>query len=212
MPRFLASDVAWFAGGTSTDGRHLTDGFHWEFVELRQMLPVGSYEARKHLNLRIQHTVFDLATLWDRSFGGSTIVLHVEGTTVPNTPVLPEYLRCTAYLPPSFLAQNPASHGPMAHIAQTFIESVGVPTVNQWVRNARAHGWSLTQSNTARAPLPNPASTTLIPAPDAADSVHYKFFGCPVGDLDGIIGTAASSPVVIPDDDVEELLERLVES
>ncbi|KAJ6624400.1 hypothetical protein B0H10DRAFT_2212813 [Mycena sp. CBHHK59/15] len=106
MPRFLASDVAWFAGGTSTDGRHLTDGFHREFVELRQMLPVGSYEARKHLNLRIQHTVFDLATLWDRSFGGSTIVLHVEGTTVPNTPVLPEYLRCTAYLPPSFLAQN----------------------------------------------------------------------------------------------------------
>ncbi|KAJ6624399.1 hypothetical protein B0H10DRAFT_2212812 [Mycena sp. CBHHK59/15] len=114
--------------------------------------------------------------------------------------------------PRAVVQQNPASHGPIAHIAQTFIESVGVPTVNQWVRNARAHGWSLTQSNTARAPLPNPASMTLISAPDAADSAHYKFFGRPVGDLDGIIGTAASSPVVIPDDDVEELLERLAES
>ncbi|KAJ6629672.1 hypothetical protein B0H10DRAFT_1293488 [Mycena sp. CBHHK59/15] len=213
MPRFLASDVAWFAGGVSTDGRHLGNGFHQEFIDLRERLPTNSYEARKHLNLRIQHTVFDLATLWDRTFGGSTIVLHVEGTTAPNTPVLPEFLRCTAYLPPSFLAQNPASHGPIAHIAQTFIESVGVPTVNQWVRHARAHGWSLTQ--TGPRPQPNRTPRTLVPAPDSRDSSHYKFLGRPVGALDSILATAATSNpsplplVVIPDYDEEELLARL---
>ncbi|KAJ6602309.1 hypothetical protein B0H10DRAFT_2230194 [Mycena sp. CBHHK59/15] len=184
-----------------------------EFIDLRERLPTNSYEARKHLNLRIQHTVFDLATLWDRTFGGSTIVLHVEGTTAPNTPVLPEFLRCTAYLPPSFLAQNPASHGPITHIAQTFIESVGVPTINQWVRHARAHGWSLTQ--TGPRPQPNRTPRTLVPAPDSRDSSHYKFLGRPVGALDSILATAATSNpsppplVVIPDYDEEELLARL---
>ncbi|KAJ6607594.1 hypothetical protein B0H10DRAFT_1956129 [Mycena sp. CBHHK59/15] len=210
-PRFLVSDIAWFAGGASTDGRHLTDGFFPEFDDLRQMLPVGAVggEARKSLNLKMQHVVFDLATLWDRSFGGSTIVLHMEGTTVPNTPVLPEYLRCTAYLPPLFLADNPASHGPIAQIAQTFIESVGVPTVNKWFSNARARGWPLSQSGPH--PRPNPTSSTLIPAPNGADSAHYKFLGRPIGALNEILGTRPSPPplFVIPDDDVEDLLERL---
>ncbi|KAJ6617184.1 hypothetical protein B0H10DRAFT_2034436 [Mycena sp. CBHHK59/15] len=209
--RFLASDIAWFAGGASTDGCHIPDsGFFPEFDDVRETLPVGTVgsNARKDLNMRIQHVVFDLATLWDRSFGGSTIVLHVEGTTVPNTPVQPEYLRCTAYLPPSLVADNPTSHGPIAQIAQTFIESVGVPTVNKWFSNARARGWPLTQSgNGARR---NPTSTTLIPEPNGGDSAHYKFLGRPVGALDEILGTAAPRPVVfIPDDDDEDLRERL---
>ncbi|KAJ6603152.1 hypothetical protein B0H10DRAFT_2229899 [Mycena sp. CBHHK59/15] len=208
-PHFLASDIAWFAGGASTNGRYLTDRFFPEFNDLHQMLPVRAVggEARKSLNLKMQHVVFDLATLWDRSFGGSTIVLHMEGTTVPNTPVLPEYLRCTAYLPPLFLSDNPASHGPIAQIAQTFIKSVGVPTVNKWFSNARARGWPLSQSG----PHPNPTSSTLIPAPNGADSVHYKFLGRPIGALNEILGTRPSPPplFVIPDDDMEDLLERL---
>ncbi|KAJ6612065.1 hypothetical protein B0H10DRAFT_2054074, partial [Mycena sp. CBHHK59/15] len=202
--RFLVSDIAWFAGGASTDGCHIPDsGFFPEFDDVRETLPVGTVgsNARKDLNMRIQHVVFDLATLWDRSFGGSTIVLHVEGTTVPNTPVQ----RNTSAAPPT---SHRRCHGPIAQIAQTFIESVGVPTVNKWFSNARARGWPLTQSgNGARR---NPTSTTLIPEPNGGDSAHYKFLGRPVGALDEILGTAAPRPVVfIPDDDDEDLRERL---
>jgi hypothetical protein len=65
------------------------------------------------------------------------MVLHIEGTTAPNTPTAPEYLLAAVCLPPFFLANHPTSHPAIARIAQTFIESVGVPTVQDWYNNAR---------------------------------------------------------------------------
>jgi hypothetical protein len=62
--RFLASDIAWFSAGASIDGMHIPQpaGFSPEFVNLRNSLPTGTVgkEARKTLNERLQHTVFDL--------------------------------------------------------------------------------------------------------------------------------------------------------
>jgi hypothetical protein len=56
--------MAWFAGGMSSDGKHAptTPGFFPEFIALRDSLPAGTVgnEARKMLNERMQHAVFDL--------------------------------------------------------------------------------------------------------------------------------------------------------
>jgi hypothetical protein len=142
--------------------------------------------------------------------------MHVEGTTVPNTPAFVQYLRCATYLPPSFIADNPASHGPIARIVQTFLESVGVPTVQKWRANANARGWPLTQPGPGA--HVNAPSTTLIPQP-APNSAHYKFLGRPVGAIDDLIPTTtAPSVIIIPDDDddlndstldVMQLMERV---
>ncbi|KAJ7841161.1 hypothetical protein B0H14DRAFT_3457588 [Mycena olivaceomarginata] len=191
--RFLTSDIAWFAGGASTDNKHVppTPGFFPEFTTLRETLPTGPVgnEARKVLNERMQHAIFDLATLWDRTFGGTTMIMHVEGTTMPNTPTEPQFLRA-------------ATHAAIARIAQTFIEAVGVPTVQQWRANALLHGWSLTQPGPGASP--NGTTPYLIPPPPPG-SAHFKFFGRPVGALDTLLGTAPPPPslpvIVIPDDE-----------
>ncbi|KAJ7705038.1 hypothetical protein B0H17DRAFT_1126643 [Mycena rosella] len=201
--RFRTADFGWFASGASTDGQHIPapNSFFPEFDNLRQTLPIGRVgnEARKALQEEVQHAVFDLATLWDRTFGGATMIMHVEGTTVPNTPALVQYLRCATYLPPSFIADNPASHGPIARIVQTFLESVGVPTVQKWRANANARGWPLMQPGPGA--HVNAPSTTLIPQP-APNSAHYKFLGHPVGAIDDLIPTTTAPPVIIiPDDD-----------
>ncbi|KAJ7284761.1 hypothetical protein C8J57DRAFT_1497645 [Mycena rebaudengoi] len=209
--RWLASDLAWFAADLHKDGSHLrnTDTFFPEFEALRDSLPpsTAGSDARKGLNERIQNLTFDLATAWDRLFGGTTMILHVEGTTVPNTPPQPQFLLSSIYLPPFFVAANPASHGPIAQIAQLFIESVGVPTVQMWRNCALQCGWSLTANGPGT--HHNPYSTILIPRPQAPGSAHYKFHGRAVGVLDTLL--APTPVVVIPDDDFDEAHRRIQE-
>ncbi|KAJ6544874.1 hypothetical protein DFH09DRAFT_1321730 [Mycena vulgaris] len=200
--RFIASDLAWFVADASVDNKHIPptpNSFFPEFNTLRDTVPTGptGAEARKSLNKQIGRLVFDMATCWDRLFGGTTMILHIEGTTVPNTPPLPQYLRCATYLPPSFIADNPASHASIARIAQLFIESVGVPTVQKWRNNANRRGWPLTQPGPV--PMPNTNSPILIPQPDHG-TTHYKFKGRPIGGLDTILPPVLPV-VIIPDED-----------
>ncbi|KAJ6608006.1 hypothetical protein B0H10DRAFT_1955756 [Mycena sp. CBHHK59/15] len=189
---------------TSTDGKHIPQpaGFFPEFMDLRHTLPVGSVgsEARKLLNEKLQRVVFDLV-LWDRSLGGTTMVLHVESTTVPNMPPEPEYLRAAIYLPPSFVANHATSPGAITHIAQTFIESVRVPTVQDWRNNAHQQGWLLMQAGPGASP--NGWSPHLIPD-NFLGTAHYRFFGWPVGALDALLGTTPVPVVMIRDDDKDD--------
>ncbi|KAJ7785381.1 hypothetical protein B0H14DRAFT_3506941 [Mycena olivaceomarginata] len=211
--RFLTADIAWFAGGTSTDNHHTpaTGGFFPEFDAMRKSLPTGMVgnEARKALNERVRHAVFDLATLWDRTFGGTTMVLHVDGTTVPGTPAEPQYLRASTYLPPDFVDSHEGSHVAITRIAQLFLEGIGVPTVQQWAANARACDWLLTQPTTHT--TPNESSPDLIPTPPVG-SAHYKFFGRRVGELERMLvreRTPAPIPIVfIPDND-EDIMDAI---
>lgn len=109
------------------------------------------------------------------------MVLHVDGTTPPSVPALPEYLKAHVYLPPNLLNENPDSHESIARIVQTFIEVAGVPTVMRWRSAAQNSGWSLTQVG-----LPaTPNSTTLptIPPPITPMSSYYVFPGRPYGSL-----------------------------
>ncbi|KAJ7306240.1 hypothetical protein DFH08DRAFT_824688 [Mycena albidolilacea] len=214
--RFLTSDIAWFAAGSSTDGNHIptSAGFFPEFDALRATLPPGpgGNKARKVLSEQVQTVLFDLATCWDRTFGGTTMIMHVDGTTVPNTPVQPEYLRAATYLPPLFIANNPASHGPIARIVQMFLESVGVPTVQQWWNNVLQRGWPMNQNGPGASA--NPPSPLLIPLPYVQGSAHYKFSGRAFGALDPPLASAPAAPstvplFVIPDDDDDTSLNLM---
>jgi hypothetical protein len=132
------------------------------------------------------------ATTWDHADGGSTIILHVEGTTIPGTPPLPEYLKADVYLPPHLIDETPDCHHPIAAIVQTFIEEIGVPTVNQWSRAAHNLGWSLNQ----KGPITTPSNhfPHLIPPPVSSGSAHYNFRGCPYG----LLSTPTSAPILHP--------------
>ncbi|KAJ6463584.1 hypothetical protein DFH09DRAFT_1347255 [Mycena vulgaris] len=199
--RWLSADLAWFASGASEDGQHHPgggDAFFPEFHALRASLPsrreagnVGP-NARKAFYEGIRMLLFDVATMLDRTFGSTTMIMHSVGTAVPGTPALPEYLRCSVYLPPAFIRRHPEAHQPIADIVQSYIQSVGVPTVVKWVADARARGWYLTQ--TGPRPHPNQLSTLVIPPPENTSSAHYIFRGRPAG----IASPAASDPLPNP--------------
>ena len=195
--RFDAADIAYFAAGCSTDGKHDvgTNRFH-SMIKDMYSCKYGSfnYESRKKLRDRVQALTFDMvcsfllsvqrllisvqATLWDRAFGGSTIVIHVEGSHQPNVPNVPENTRAAVYLPPSTVVKElPDAHETIAFIVQAFIEEVGIPTVDRWTAAAKNHlNFSLTMSG-SRAPIKSYMS--FIPPPVKVGHAHYIFQGLP---------------------------------
>ena len=46
-------------------------------------------------------------TLWDRAFGGATLILHVEGSTCPNTPKSPQHIKRQVYFPGYLIDVDP---------------------------------------------------------------------------------------------------------
>ncbi|KAJ7069003.1 hypothetical protein B0H15DRAFT_807288 [Mycena belliarum] len=138
--RFRAADLAFLASGASDDNMHDpgAGGFFPEFHTLRDSVPndEAGYAARIQFNDDIRKVLWDLATKWDRSFGSTTMILHMSGTVAPGTPLAPEYLRASAYLPPAFLRRFPDAHGRIADIVQAFIEFVGIPTVDAFAQDA----------------------------------------------------------------------------
>ncbi|KAF8142394.1 hypothetical protein K438DRAFT_1878106 [Mycena galopus ATCC 62051] len=202
--KFDAADIAWLVTGCHTDGRHnpATNQFFPEFHELPDSLPTGDLgsTARKALRTKVLDLLFDCATALDRHWGGSTVIFHAQGTTIPDTPLVPEYLRASAYLPRALVDRDTTTHGPIAQMAQIFIEAVAVPTVAAWADNAHHLGWPLDQQFNV-VPRVNPASHVLVPGPIARNSTSYVFRGRPSGALDALLGIPAPLVVTIPDDD-----------
>ncbi|KAJ6632055.1 hypothetical protein B0H10DRAFT_1937769 [Mycena sp. CBHHK59/15] len=98
--RFLSSDLTWFAAGASEDNCHLLQSpwnFFPDFLTLWGVTPIvrpGNW-ARKAFGEKIQCLLWDLATIWDWTFGSTTMILHIEGTTTPGqgAPSMPVYLQ-----------------------------------------------------------------------------------------------------------------------
>lgn len=122
------------------------------------------------------------------------MIIHIDGTTQPSTPALPEFLKAHVYIPPYLLAEFPESHESVARAVQTFIEGVGVPTVMRWRRAAEHNGWSLTQKG--HDVTPSPQVLPLIPPPISNTSSYYVFPGRPYGSLSQ--SPPPPSPVVQP--------------
>ncbi|KAJ6591775.1 hypothetical protein DFH09DRAFT_1073634 [Mycena vulgaris] len=183
-PKFEAADAAWLATGACNDGQHEVEHnrFFPEFDSLRNETPIGSAgsaERRIFMEL-VKKTIFDLATKADRAIDSTTLILHVEGTTMPGAPLAPEFLKAHVYMPPSFIRENPGAHAAITTIAQLFIEHISVPTAAAWERRAHVRGWSLTQGNGTIPAAPLTTHLPMIPTP-APRSAYYIFCGRPTG-------------------------------
>ncbi|KAJ7801384.1 hypothetical protein B0H14DRAFT_3489634 [Mycena olivaceomarginata] len=215
LDKFLASDIAWLASGASTNGGHQvpSDGFFKEFDDLRNATVAGSQGAMDHKAFieLARRLLYDLNTMIDRAIGSTTMVMTVEGTTVPGTPQQPEYLKAFVSMPPSFVRENPGSHAHIATIIQMFIEHVGVPTVASWTRRARAR-WSLSQRGSV--PVPSAAHLPLIQGP-LLHTTHYVFCGRVAGwtSLNPIVLAPVPAPVppaptpFVPSQDIYDIDE-----
>ncbi|KAJ7124575.1 hypothetical protein C8R43DRAFT_1135531 [Mycena crocata] len=207
--KFLAADQAWLASGASDDGKHEPDRdkFHPELLELYESVPSGlsGRQARAQWGERLRHNVFDLVTKWDRAFGGTTMVLHVDGTTVPGAPPVPERLRAHCYIPPRFLADYPEAHGAISSIVQTFIEEVGVPTVIDWKHRASLI-W--TMNSTASDLSIVPPVMVLIPPPTGPGSAYYIFPSRPTGSLPPTAAVHDIDDITRDEDALMEAVDR----
>ncbi|KAF8873101.1 hypothetical protein BD779DRAFT_1679392 [Infundibulicybe gibba] len=181
--RFFASDIAWFASGCHKDGRHQvpSDHFYPDYLHNGDGSTLGQ---RNELRSSTRELLFDLATLSDHSFAGSTLVVQVDGTSASGTRYIPEHLKAHVYLPQAITTENPECHSTIAHIVQLFLESIGTKTVARWhsaTKVTPGFNWSFNYSSepTRRA---NP-SAPLMPPPTAWGASSYVFLGQPHGYL-----------------------------
>ncbi|KAJ7717535.1 hypothetical protein DFH07DRAFT_973558 [Mycena maculata] len=188
--RFEQADVAWLATGASSDNQHHPPhdaGFFPEFLALRESLPLnenGGYLPRIAFGDLVRKVLFDVATMLDRILGSTTLIIHSEGTTRPNSLMRPEYLSSTVYIPPTFLAQESGrSHSYCAYRPALYRDCRrpygnwrGVP-----MPDASLSG-RLNQSGPPRSPNYIPPGL-VIPDPKERGSSVYVFRGRPDGSL-----------------------------
>jgi len=210
IERFRAANIAFFAAGMAYDGLH--DHPQNQFHPFMKNLIMdtknsdASRAERKELIVELQRLLWDIVRVYvyfpclflqretqaaclDRVSGGTTMVLHSSGTTVPGAPHRSEYLKALGYLPPAFVRHNPQMHSAILQIVQLFIENIAVKTSDDWTACIKSHlGWTLKQTGN---PQPNRAVIGM-PAPDV-NSAQYTFLGQPSGDESSPTNTTSSS-------------------
>jgi hypothetical protein len=214
--RFDSADLAWFAAGLSTEVLHLTqNAFPPEFQDLHSGTPTGpaGSQARAAIRARIQRLTFDLvciipthynafltdiiqAALWDRTFGGATLILHVEGTTRPNAPRRPEFVKADVYFPGYLIQEDPRISPIISELVQKYIADIGMPVIERWERCARSI-WSLTQGNGNPIPLPY-SSQPMQPNAIPRNSSTFVYHGRP------LIPPSPRNVTVVDEYDLEE--------
>ncbi|PPQ88109.1 hypothetical protein CVT25_014701 [Psilocybe cyanescens] len=70
------------------------------------------------------------ASLLDRAFGGTTLVIHIPGTARPGSPKQPEYVKADMYFPSHLAREDKQYLEAISHIVQTFIIDIGIPTIS----------------------------------------------------------------------------------
>jgi hypothetical protein len=115
------------------------------------------------------------ATKYDRATAGTTLIIHVKGTTVPGMPLVPERLKAQVYFPPHFLVEHLEVELTLAFLVQTVVEHISIPTANDWRWKAQRM-WSLTQCRHI-GPVILPMANVLHPI--NTKSAQYLFSGRP---------------------------------
>ena len=120
------------------------------------------------------------AALWDRTFGGATLILHVEGATRPNSLKLPEYIKSDVYFPGYLIEANPRFSPIISELVQKFIVDIGMPVIERWEQCARSI-WPLTQGAGRGVPPPYP-SQPMQPDAIPRGSSTFVYNGRPSSD------------------------------
>jgi hypothetical protein len=133
------------------------------------------------------------AALWDRTFGGATLILHVEGATCPNAPRLPEYIKSDVYFPGYLIEVDPRFSPVILELVQKFIVDIGMPVIDRWEQCTRSI-WPLTQGAGSRIPLPYPSQPVQ---PSAIPRGSSRFI------YNGRLSSDQLRHVVVDDDEYE---------
>ena len=72
------------------------------------------------------------AALWDRTFSGATLIIHVEGTTRSNAPRQPEYIKSDIYFPGYLIEEDPWLSPIISKLVQKYIIDIGMPVIEWW--------------------------------------------------------------------------------
>ena len=154
------------------------------------------------LDIFLMHVV--QAALWDRTFGGATLILHVEGATRPNAPRLPEYIKSDVYFPGYLIEADPRLSPIISELVQKFIVDIGMPVIGRWEQCARSI-WPLTQGAGGRIPLPYP-SQPIQPAAIPRGSCTFIY--------NGRLNSDQLRHVVVDDDEYEadQILQSTVDA
>ncbi|KAJ7800798.1 hypothetical protein B0H14DRAFT_2615904 [Mycena olivaceomarginata] len=164
--------------GASTDDKHKLDRNNTFFPELATLHDSLLFAKNGGGEMCCEfEKKFKRVTIWDRAFGGTTLLLHADGATPPGMPVQPEYLKAYGYLPPQFVGDEADTHVALAHIAQLFIEHISTRTVDRFMEAGWNYGWVFTQTGHHHTPF---HPTRLIPIPTGT---KYLFCGRPMGSL-----------------------------
>ena len=69
------------------------------------------------------------AALWDRTFGGATLILHIEGTTCPNAPRHSEHVKADVYFLGYLIKEDPRISPIVSELIQRYIADIGIPVI-----------------------------------------------------------------------------------
>jgi hypothetical protein len=110
----------------------------------------------------------------DRTFGGTTLIVHVEGATRPGSPNEPEYVKADVYFPGHMIREEPYISIVVSDIVQQFIRDIGIPTIERFNRCSRLL-WNMS-SYSGPIPAPYPMQTALPIASPPGSSV-FTYYG-----------------------------------
>ena len=72
------------------------------------------------------------ATLWDHAFGGAMLIIHIEGTTHPNAPRRPEYIKLDVYFPGYLIEEDLQLSPIISKLVQKYIVDIGMLVIKWW--------------------------------------------------------------------------------
>ncbi|KAF9472021.1 hypothetical protein BDN70DRAFT_938505 [Pholiota conissans] len=189
--QFNASDIAFFAAGCSTNNKNtvgaggvhpIMESFHREKV---------TKEAFTNLKERTRGLLFDVAALLDHAFGSSTMVMHVDPTTSPATPISVEDLEAHVYLPPAAIAELPDAHEYLTTTVHCFIANVGLQTKIKWEESGRRFlRWKPSKPRRAASKKIDPK---VVPPPLQPGGSVYLFRGRSVPSSAQLLSSASSA-------------------
>ncbi|KAI0697793.1 hypothetical protein BC835DRAFT_1413471 [Cytidiella melzeri] len=189
--RYRAATVAFMAGDMWDNGQQdwPHGAFHPHFFKLRA--GTISSDARKANRRRVFETALDMLTALDCVSGGATIMLHIDGNQKPGSPHVPKAVKAGVYITPHVKQENPDGEVFVAQVAQAFIESIAVPSIQWWegamgnrLRSSRTHLRAPPHYNYMDPP-------PLIPAPNTPTSSIYTICGQPVSNSTGMSNKAS---------------------
>ncbi|KAH9853433.1 hypothetical protein C2E23DRAFT_884613 [Lenzites betulinus] len=195
--RLDSAALAWFVAGVHKDNDHQLhpNTFHpaWKTAFVVDCSdPDEAKRRRNEIRRRLKELLFDTAVMLDRSQGGCTLILHVDGPIAPGLRPELHNVKIDVVLPPHFLYEIPNIERPLAEVVQKFAESLGLNAVYRWRSAFLNTGRSLTT------PFVDERRSRPIVRPfmpqSSSGTNRYLCYGRPVGQIEDMLEAVGISP------------------